>query len=205
MRQERTPLNLDGLRITVPDYMEEVLAEVSRLARRSPDVNQRSGVSVRATIAAQETLVANAARRAIRLGEEHVVPRITDLPAIYPAIQGKIELETVDDGGEEQIIEKFVQGGVAAVFNRRFNVTDFEEIVAQFKTGLTVEVGEEMPAATYGKLLQQLPGLTDGASQLAPAGDAALTAGALEFVLEGLHLNKRLNRDRVGAHTQYRG
>ena len=203
--QERAPLNLDGLRITMPDYMDEVLAEVTQLARRSPDVNQRSGVSVRATIAAHETLVANAARRAIRLGEEHVVPRVTDLPAIYPAIQGKIELETVDDGGEEQIIEKLVQGGVAAVFNRRFNVTDLEEIITQFKTGLTVEVGEELPATSYGKFLDEVPGLAAGVSALAPDGDAALTAGAVEFVLEGLHLNKRLNRDRVGAHTQYRG
>jgi magnesium chelatase subunit I len=203
--QERAPLNLDGVRITMPDYMDEVLAEVTQLARRSPDVNQLSGVSVRATIAAHETLVANAARRAIRLGEEHVVPRVTDLPAIYPAIQGKIELETVDDGGEEQIIEKLVQGGVAAVFNRRFNVTDLEEIVAQFKTGLTVEVGEELPATSYGKFLDEVPGLAAGVSVLAPGGDAALTAGAVEFVLEGLHLNKRLNRDRVGAHTQYRG
>ena len=28
---------------------------------------------------------------------------------------------------------------------------------------------------------------------------------AIEFVLEGLHLNKRLNKDRIGGRAQYRG
>ena len=205
LRQERAPLNLDGLRITVPEYIEEVLAEVARLARQSPDINQRSGVSVRATITAYESLVANAARRAIHLGEDHAVPRVTDLPAIYPAIMGKVELETVDDAGSEPIIEKLIQNAVVAVFNRRFNVADLEETVAQFKTGLTAEVGEDMPVAAYRELIDQIAGLAAGVTELAADSAPALRAGAVEFVLEGLHLNKRLSRDRVGAHAQYRG
>ena len=205
VRQERAPLNLDGLRITVPDYMEEVLAEVSRLARQSPDINQRSGVSVRATITAYENLAANAARRAIRLGEDHAVPRVTDLPAIYPAVMGKIELETVDDAGSGPIIEKLIQNAVVAVFNRRFNVADLEETVAQFKTGLTADVGEDMPVAAYRELIDQVAGLAVGVTQLAADSAPALRASAVEFVLEGLHLNKRLSRDRVGARAQYRG
>ena len=205
VRQERSPLNLEGLRITVPDYVEEIVTEVSRLARRSPDVNQRSGVSVRASIAAHETVVANAARRAIRLGEEHVVPRITDLPSIYPAVQGKLELEMVEEGREDQIVEKLIQGAVASVFNRRFNVVDLEEIVSQFKAGLSVEVSDRMSARDYQDLLDQIEGMSDAVHPLGTDGDAALTASAVEFVLEGLHLNKRLNRDRVGSQTQYRG
>ena len=49
--------------------MEEIIAEITRLARRSPDVNQRSGVSVRASISNYEAMQANALRRAIRLKE----------------------------------------------------------------------------------------------------------------------------------------
>ena len=30
-------------------------------------------------------------------------------------------------------------------------------------------------------------------------------ASAAEFVLEGLHLNKRLNKDKIGGRFQYRG
>ena len=37
-------------RVTVPAYMKEIVAEITSLARRSPEVNQRSGVSLRVSI-----------------------------------------------------------------------------------------------------------------------------------------------------------
>jgi len=205
MRQEIAPISVEGLRVDVPAYMEEVVAEVTRLARRSPDISQRSGVSVRASIAAMETLVANAVRRAIALEESHVVPRVSDLPHVLPAIQGKMEMETVDDDKDAQVLEKMLQGGVAAVFNRRFNVVDLEEVVAVFKAGTSVEVGEAVPAADYPALLTSVEGLREALQPLQVGEDPADLAAAVEFVLEGLHLNKRLNKDHVGARIQYRG
>ena len=205
MRQEVAPISVEGLRVDVPAYMEEVVAEVTRLARRSPDISQRSGVSVRASIAAMETLVANAVRRAIALEESHVVPRVSDLPHVLPAIQGKMEMETVDDDKDAQVLEKMLQGGVAAVFNRRFNVVDLEEVVAVFKTGTSVEVGEAVPAADYPALLTSVEGLREALQPMQVGEDPADLAAAVEFVLEGLHLNKRLNKDQVGARIQYRG
>jgi len=178
---------------------------VTRLARRSPDISQRSGVSVRASIAGLETLLANAARRAILLSETHVVPRVSDLPRIIPAVQGKLEMETVEDGKDEQILEKLLQGAVAAVFNRRFNVVDLEEIVGVFKSGVSVEVGESVPSADYPALLQNVTGLREALQPLQVGEDPADLAAAVEFLLEGLHLNKRLNKDQVGARVQYRG
>ncbi len=62
--------------------MTEIVAEISQLARRSPHVNQRSGVSARLSIANHETLVANATRRALMSGEREVVPRVSDLDAL---------------------------------------------------------------------------------------------------------------------------
>ena len=205
MRQEATPVQIEGLRIDIPDYMEEVVAEVTRLARRSPDISQRSGVSVRASIAGLETLLANAARRAISLNESHVVPRVSDLPHIIPAVQGKMEMETVEDGKDEQILEKLLQGAVATVFNRRFNVVDLEEVVGVFKSGVSVEVGESVPSSDYPALLQSVEGLRESLQPLQVGEDPAAVAAAIEFLLEGLHLNKRLNKDQVGARVQYRG
>src|SRR5437870_773200 len=121
MEQEYSSFDDRDYKVSVPEYMKEIVAEITRLARRSPDVNQRSGVSVRASIADYESLLANALRRAIRLGEHDVVPRISDLPYVIPTISGKVEFETVEDGKEDQIIEKLVQGAVVAVFNRHFN------------------------------------------------------------------------------------
>jgi magnesium chelatase subunit I len=205
MERERWQFPADDFEVRVPQYMKEIVAEITRLARRSPDVNQRSGVSVRASIADYESLLANAMRRAIRLGEEEVVPRISDLPYIIPAISGKIELETVEDGREEQIIEKLIQGGVVAVFNRNFTIGELEDVVTRFKSGMTLEVSDQMPSTEYVKVARQIDGLDKAVAKLGAKGDAAATAAAVEFVLEGLHLNKRLNKDKVSGRAQYRG
>ncbi len=149
----------DDYKVTVPQYMKEIVAEISRLARRSPDINQRSGVSVRASIANYESLLANAQRRAISTGETEVVPRVSDLPFVIPAIAGKVEFETVEDGKEEQILEKLIQGAVLAVFNRYFSVADFDDVVTRFKSGISVEVGDMMPSANYERVVKQVEGL----------------------------------------------
>ena len=38
-----------------------------------------------------------------------------------------------------------------------------------------------------------------------PERNPAAQASAIEFILEGLHLNKRLNKDAVGGQARYRG
>ena len=84
--------------------MAEVVAELSQLARESPHLNQRSGVSVRLTIANYETLVANATRRALRNGEDEAVPRVSDLQALVSSTQGKVEIESLEEGREEVLL-----------------------------------------------------------------------------------------------------
>ncbi len=205
MEQEASVFDDTDFKVTVPPYMKEIVAEITRLARRSPDVNQRSGVSVRASIADYESLLANAMRRSIRLGETDVVPRISDLPYIIPAISGKVEFETVEDGKEEQMIEKLIQGAVVAVFNRYFNVVDLEDVVTRFKAGGSAEVSDSMASGTYVALMKSIEGMNHNVAKLNPGENPAEIASAAEFILEGLHLNKRLNKDKVAGKVQYRG
>jgi magnesium chelatase subunit I len=205
VEQERTPLEGDGHSLNVPPYMKEVVAEITRLARRSSDINQRSGVSVRASIAGYESLLANAFRRAIRLQERDVVPRVSDLPYVIPSISGKLEFETVEEGREEQIIEKFIQGAVAAVFNRYLSLSELEPVVARFKEGFTLEVADTMPSAEYGRIVKQVEGMREAVGKLEAGRNPGLVAAAVEFVLEGLHLNRRLNKDKIAGRAQYRG
>ena len=204
MEQERLSFE-DDFKVVVPQFMKEIVAEISRLARRSPDVNQRSGVSVRASIANYESLLANALRRAIATREQNVVPRISDLPYVMPSIAGKMEFETVEEGKEDQIIEKLIQGAVLAVFNRYSSVSDFDDLVTRFKAGVSIEVGDMLASSTYDRTVKQVEGLRDHVTQIETKPTPALTASVVEFILEGLHLNKRLNKDRVGAKAQYRG
>jgi magnesium chelatase subunit I len=204
MEQERATFADTGYRVVVPQYMKEIVAEITRLARRSPDVNQRSGVSVRASIANYESLLANALRRSIRLDEGEVVPRVSDLPYVVPTLSGKVEFETVEDGKEEQIIERLIQGAVVAVFNRYFNVVDLEDVVARFKAGLSVEAGDSIPSSAYVKMAKEIDGMERALERLSPQCAGEIAAG-VELVLEGLHLNKRLNKDRIAGKAQYRG
>src|SRR5207237_23787 len=121
MEQERQSYVDEGITTTVPGYMKEVLAEISQLARRSPEISQRSGVSVRVTVANYENLVSAALKRALRSGETSVVPRISDLPAVVASTAGKIELESVGEISEERVIDRLVQRAVLNVFNRTFS------------------------------------------------------------------------------------
>jgi len=206
MEQEGAVFESDDFDVVVPEYMKEIVAEITRLARRSPDVNQRSGVSVRASVANYEAMLANALRRAIRLGENEVVPRVSDLPFVMPALQGKVELETVEEGKDEQIIERLIQGAVVAVFNRTCSDGGLEEIVEAFKGGIAVETGEVMPSAQYQRLLKQVTGMKPIVDRVTHAdARTAVQASAMEFILEGLHLNKRLNKDTIPGQARYRG
>ncbi len=204
MDAEHTPVPAD-FNVIVPDYMKEIIAEISRLARRSPDVNQRSGVSVRASIANYESMLANALRRAIMAKEEVVVPRVSDLPYVIPTLQGKVEFETVEEGREDQIVEKLIQGAVAAVFGRHFNIAELEPVVQRFKAGVSVEVGDMVPSNDYARLIKDVEGLEESIAPQSGSRTPGENAAAIEFLLEGLHLNKRLNKDRVGQRVQYRG
>ena len=205
MEQEMYRAQGDGRETFAPEYMKEIVVEITRLARRSPDVNQRSGVSVRASITGYESILANALRRAIRLGETAVVPRISDLPYVLPAISGKIEFETLEEGREGQIIEKLVAGAVLAVFNRNFSLSDLEDVVAGFKSGLVAEASDMAPSESYLPLLSRVDGLQRAVGRLKVGEQPAAIASAVEFVLEGLHLNKRLNTEKASGRAQYRG
>ncbi|MGH7697746.1 MAG: magnesium chelatase, partial [Candidatus Dormibacteria bacterium] len=94
VEQERSQFQGLGVELHAPAYMRELVAEISQLARRTSQVNQRSGVSVRLSISNFESLCANAVRRAILQQEPEAVPRLSDLGALTSSTAGKLELET---------------------------------------------------------------------------------------------------------------
>jgi magnesium chelatase subunit I len=197
-----------GIPVTVPTYLKEVVAEISQLARRSSHLNQRSGVSVRLSIANYETLVANSVRRALRTGEPVAVPRISDLSALVPSTQGKVEVEAMEEGREQDVVAQLVAAATLAVFRRRVTLNDPGTIVAAFTEQVVVHAGDDLPSAAYLAVLAEIPELEPPTRALAgpdAAESPALMASALEFLLEGLHLTKRLNKDSSGARALYRG
>ena len=110
--QEAAPLDAPGVSVAMPEFMAEVIATFSHICRSSPQVNQRSGVSVRMTVTNYETLIANATRRALQAGETHVVPRVSDLEALMASSSGKIEIESIEEGRDGQIVLQMLNAAV---------------------------------------------------------------------------------------------
>ena len=199
MDQERNRFP-DEDRVVVPEFMTDIVAEVTARARSSNEINQRSGVSVRVSISNYETLISNALRRSIRLGEDIACPRISDLPYLIASLGGKIEMETFGEGREDRLVEDLTKRATLGIFGRYCNVEELEDIVTAFDLGNAVETGSDVPSGAYASALNNVDGLSAAVTAL--AGDdkrPEVVASAVEFVLEGLHLNRRLNCARTPA------
>lgn len=204
--QEATLPSADGLTTSVPSAMSEIISTVSQLARQSPHISQRSGVSVRLSVSNQETMVANALRRSLRGGESEVVPRICDLEALPASTAGKVEIESLEDGREGQILDHIVRSAILGVFRERVRPEDLMAVVEAFEGLDPVEIGEDVPSAAYVGLCEVMPSLAKAIEPLVEGPSSpAKVASAIELVFEGLHLSKRLNKEAVGGRAQYRG
>jgi magnesium chelatase subunit I len=204
MEAESAHFVTEGLEVTVPKFMKEVIAEVTQLARRSNDISQRSGVSVRVSVSNFENVLSNASRRALRLKERQAAPRVSDLSAIMASTCGKIELDAVGDVKEERVVQKLINAAVVSVFNEYFEQREFDQLVAGFERGLNVQVGDDLSSMEYVNQLSKVGGLSKAIDKLGGRGNPATIASSVEFILEGLHLNRRLNKDEVRGKIRYR-
>ncbi|MGH2511951.1 MAG: magnesium chelatase [Candidatus Limnocylindrales bacterium] len=223
--------------VFVPGFIEDIVAELTHLARRSGEISQRSGVSVRVSIANLEVLEAAALKRAVRLGEPAAAPRISDLGAVLASTSGKIELETAgDEAPEDRVVERLITKAVYTSFGRLVAIDDLEALVEAFEDGLTLETGDQVRSSQYVRWVAEVPGMAEAVQRtglldrvlppgsgggpthprpvaappapdrpvLGPQAEAAVVASAVEFLLEGLHLARRLNKDRLGGAVTYR-
>jgi len=203
--QEAVPLDAPGISVSMPEFMAEVIATFSHICRSSPQVNQRSGVSVRMTVTNYETLVANATRRALQAGENHVVPRVSDLEALMASSSGKIEIESIEEGRDGQIVLQMLNAAVLEVFKGRFSPEDLVAVVDGFDGGMVAHTGDDIGSVEYADLLAGNADLAEAAAELTDSSDPAELASAVELILEGLHLSKRLNKEALGVRATYRG
>ncbi len=203
--QEVEVVPTTGVVVQVPVHMAAIVAAISAEARRSPHVNQRSGVSVRLSIANYETMVANATRRALRLGESEAVPRVSDLEALGPSTAGKVEVEAFEEGRADATIDHIVKAAVLTVFKELCPIERFGGVLGDFDEGTIVHTGDDVASGEYVSVLEGLPALRQAVLALAETETPAAVASAMELVLEGLHLSRRLNKDVAGSRATYKG
>ncbi len=142
------------------------------------------------------------------------MPRVSDLQNLAASSRGKLELTmSEEDGQEDRVIDKLLGEAVKNVFESYFDVKTFRPLVEWFEAGNTILAGDQVPSADYSKKLAAVPVLKKEATQfvqkarpddLPAAGDEALLASAIEFILEGLHVENRLNKNRKAGQIAYK-
>jgi magnesium chelatase subunit I len=205
IQQEASVPEDPDVKLTVPVFMLEVIEQITIEARKSPFVNQKSGVSARLSIANYETMIANARRRAYVLGEKEAVPRMSDLNYIYTSSAGKIDLdpfreETVN---EFQVFSKIMDRAIHLVFQEHMEKEHLEIVIPDMTGEKHVRVSDLTPSADYKTVISQMPQIWEPVHHLNNKNSDAYQASCVEFVLEGLHLSGKLSRSKVGEIMDY--
>ena len=192
----------DGLPVRIPEIVAEVAERVAFEARKEKKVDQRSGVSQRLGITLLENVVSNAERRAVRLGETAVVPRLADLYAALPAITGKIELEYEGElVGGAVIARELIRRAAGATLREREAVLPLDEIVMWFDTGSALQVSDDASTAAAHTGFTTVPGLVEivRGSSLPHGSDEELVSSC-ELILEALVARRKLSRSEGGQY-----
>ncbi len=203
VRQERTPLAVDGFTLNLPHFMEEIIAEISQMARRRSEINHYSGISVRMSIHNMENLISNAFRRAIRLKEKEIVPRITDLIHLSSSMKGKIEWDFIEDGAEEEKIKIIIRDAISKIFRQRLSNDSFGNFLKEFSNGNGFKVSEMTSSSHYLKNSEAYPSLKERVAKLTGDTSLAHRASATEFILEGLAIGGKIKKEIEETSTTY--
>ncbi len=182
---------------TVPSHLLEVMARFTAGVRESSAVDQRSGISARFAIAGTETISAAALRRGALTGEDLPVARVGDTENITGTLRGKVEFEADGEGREMEILDHLLRRSIAETWRARLGGIDLAGFIAAAAQADGILSGEMVSSAGLLSSLGQVPGLSAVLERLGFDGPPrpAEAASAAEFVLEGLHLTRRLAKD----------
>lgn len=201
-----TGFRLDGPHpVLVPRFMKEIVEQISIAARKSKSVDHQSGVSARLSIANYRTMIANARRRAIALGETPAVPRISDLAHFTSSSLGKLELDLMGSHqlSEKQVLEAICAQAIKDVFQEYVTEHGLEQIADVFAKGVKIEVGDMLPSAHYEQIVKRVPAIWEKAFEVNPSAAPGVRASCAEFVLAGLYAMDKISRASKHGRVSY--
>ena len=213
--QETNLTTAQKKQIEVPQVLQNLLEQISFVARDSEYVDEKSGVSARLSISAYENLVSTAERRMLLNGEKKTTARISDFWGIIPAITGKVEL--VYEGEQEgthnvavSIMSTAFKQAFLAHFPNPEKLTKARErdpygtIRAWFSGGNTIDLLNDDSDKAYKASLDEVAGLR----KLVEAININLTKTDIytymELVLHGLASFNIINKDVLASKLSFR-
>ncbi len=195
----------EGQQLQVPPFISQVIEQIAFVAREDKRIDKRSGVSQRLPISAMENVISNAERRALRAGENLVVPRVGDIYAAMPAMTGKLELEYEGElKGADNVVREIIRAAVARTYDQYFHGNNnMNQVVQWFDLGGEIQMPDSASAQEMLQKLRGIQGLLDKLSGLQLTGKEppeVLVSGA-EFILEGLYAHKKIGRSEERTFT----
>lgn len=200
-------------RVSVPSMVRRVLERIAFEARESEHIDERSGVSARLTISALEHLIAAGELRTLRNGTAHTRARLTDLLAVIPAVNGKVEL--VYEGEQEGaagvallLVRKAIRREFPAVFPdpesiKKGKVEDpYQPIVAWFNRH-ELNLTKDQTDDEYASSLAGITGLQEVVTKYCPSLPDADRPAAMEFVLHGLAAFNEIGQSIIGSDVTF--
>jgi magnesium chelatase subunit I len=191
--------------VVVPYFMKQLIEQITVQARKSKYIDQASGVSARFSIANYRTMIASARQRSVVLGEKPAVPRISDLGHLYSSSLGKLELDLMGSHqmSERQVLDAVIAEAIGVVFHEYVEEHGLAEIAEIFGRGVKIEVGDMLPSQHYAERLKRVPPVWDKAFEVNAAGDPAVRASCVEFVLAGLYSLEKISRAQQHGRMHY--
>ncbi len=201
--------------IQVPTIISYLIEEIAMAARKSEFVDQKSGVSARLTIAANELLYANAEMRSLQTNEQKCIARISDIYGVIPAITGKVEL--VYEGEQEgpyQVAVHLIGKAIRNVFTQYLpNPADFKRAkdktkdpykpIVQWFGANTLELTNTADATNYAAQLHAVTNLHHLVTTYIKPPTDAETLVWMEFVLHGLAEHNLISKRVVKGNSTF--
>jgi magnesium chelatase subunit I len=207
-----------GVGAKIPDFIGDLIEEISFQARSSEFVNQSSGVSARVSISAYENFLSNIERRTAINKDKDYYPRMCDIYSVIPSITGKIEL--VYEGEQEGSVlvsYNLIGSAINNVFLRYFpkpnkeksqldrgeDSKPYEAVTDYFSSGKKLELSDSLCFSEYKKRLESISGLREIVKRYFNTDNPRELLLRMEFVLEALHQNNLISRKIHDTATQY--
>ncbi len=194
------------LRVTVPQFIRELIETIAFEAREEKKIDKRSGVSQRMPITCLENVISNAERRALVKGEKIAVPRPSDIYAGLTSLTGKFELEYEGElRGAENVARDVIRQANARVFKKYFDNVPLHSLVQWFELGGTLKYEEGASTSELYAQFKKIQGLLEKTQTLGikAKDDPALLVSGAEFILEGLYALKKISRnEELGFYVE---
>ena len=108
----------------------------------------------------------------------------------------KCKLDSFDQISERQVLDAVVAEAIKVVFNEYVEEHGLGAIAEIFRSGVRVEVGDQLPSSEYAKRLKSVPPAWDMAFEVNASNNEAVRASCVEFVLAGLYATDRISRNQ---------